>query len=146
MITFEKSIFINRPQQEVFDFLTDPTNDSKWRDSAVSSEWVTEEPVGVGSKLRSVDKFLGRNLESTAEITTWDPPSTYGQKTLSGPVPFAFTISLEAQGGGTRLTMNVQAEFGGFFKMAEGLVGKQLEKQIETDFNGLKRVLEEGQG
>ncbi len=41
--------------------------------------------------------------------------------------------------------MDGQAEFGGFFKMAEGLVGKQLEKQLDTDFNGLKRALEEGQ-
>jgi carbon monoxide dehydrogenase subunit G len=144
MITFEKTIFINRPQQEIFEFLSNPANDPKWRDSAVSAEWVSEGPAGVGSKLKSVDKLLGRQIESTSEITAWDPPNKYGQKTLGGPVPFAFTITLEAQGDGTQLTMNSQAELGGFFKMAEGLVGKQLEKQIETDFNGLKRVLEEG--
>jgi carbon monoxide dehydrogenase subunit G len=144
MITFEKSFFIDRSQQEVFDFLADPTNDKKWRASAASAEWVSEGPVGVGSTLRSVDKFLGRKIESTSEITVWDPPQKFGQKTVSGPVPFEITIKLAAEGGGTQLTADFQAEFGGFFKIAEGLVGKQFEKQLDTDFKGLKRVMEEG--
>jgi carbon monoxide dehydrogenase subunit G len=146
MIKFEKSYYIGRPKQEVFDFITDPANDTKWRESAGSAEWVSEGPIGVGSTLQSVDKFLGREIESTAEITAWDPPNKYGQKTLSGPVPLEFTIFLESEGSGTQLTLEGQAEIGGFFKMAEGLVGRQLEKQLDTDFNGLKRMLEDGQG
>jgi hypothetical protein len=35
-------------------------------------------------------------------------------------------------------------EIGGFFKMAEGLVGKQAEKQTEADLEVLKRLLESG--
>lgn len=145
MVTFTQTFQIERPQEEVFDFLADPANDTKWRDSAVSSEWLTEGPTAVGSQLKSVDKLMGRKIESTSEITAYDPPNKYGQKTLGGPVPFEFSITLEPEGSGTKLTMDGQAEVGGFFKLAEGLVGKQLEKQIETDFNGLKRVLEESQ-
>jgi carbon monoxide dehydrogenase subunit G len=142
MYQFEKTIDIDRPQQEVFDFLSDLSNDTKWRDSAVSSELQSEGPMGVGSKIHSVDKIMGRKIESTAEISVWDPPNRYGQKTLGGPVPFEFTIQLRPEGEGTHLTMQGQAEMGGFFKMAEGLVGRQLEKQLDTDLQGLKRVLE----
>ncbi len=39
MFTYEKSIFINRPQQEVFDFLYNPANDPQWRSSVESAEW-----------------------------------------------------------------------------------------------------------
>lgn len=144
MYTFSLNIFIDHPQQELFDFLSDPTNDPKWRESSESAEWASEGEVGVGSKLKSVDKFLGRKLESMAEITAWDPPTKYGQKTLSGPVPFEFTITLEPEGNGTQLKMDGQAEFGGFFKLAEGLVGKQMEKQLDADFNGLKKLMEGG--
>lgn len=143
MTSFSKSFHIERTQQEVFDFMADPANDSKWRDSAISAEWLSEGPIQVGSQLKSVDKMLGRKIESTSEVTIWEPPNRYGQKTLGGPVPFEFTVSLEPENGGTKLTMEGQAEVGGFFKIAEGLVGKQLEKQIEADFNGLKRVLEQ---
>lgn len=145
MIKFEKRYYIDRPKQEVFDFVTDPANDTKWRDSASSAEWISEGPVGVGSTQRSVDKFLGRKIELTTEVTAWDPPNKYGLKTLSGPVPTESTITFESEGSGTQLTINGQVEFGGFFKMTEGLLGKQVEKQLDTDFNGLKRVLEEGQ-
>ncbi len=38
-----------------------------------------------------------------------------------------------------------KGEFGGFFKLAEGLVGKQAEKQSESDLAALKLLLESGQ-
>lgn len=142
MISFSKTYHIERPPQEVFDFVADPANDRKWRDSAVSAEWLSEGPIGVGSKLKSVDKMMGRKIESTSEVTAYDPPHKLGQEKLGGPVPFEFTIVLEPDGSGTKLTMAGQAEVGGFFKLAEGLVGKQFEKQLDTDFKGLVRVLE----
>ena len=49
MFTIEKSIFINRPQQEVFDFTSDPANAHKWQSQVLSVEWSSESPHGVGS-------------------------------------------------------------------------------------------------
>lgn len=144
MITIERSIFINRPPEDVFDFMSDPTNDVKWRDSAVSAEWTSEAPHGVGSTLRSVDKILGREMESAAEIIAWDRPNLWGQKSVGGPMPFEMTVKFEAKGQGTQLTLSGSAEPGGFFKLAEGLVRKQLLNQFDTDLNGLKRVMEAG--
>jgi hypothetical protein len=65
-------------------------------------------------------------------------------KVTSGPVPAEFTNTLEAQGDGTLLTFGSQAELGGFFKLAEGLIGKQLEKQVDSDLSALKLFMEEG--
>lgn len=142
MIKFEKSLYIERPQQEVFDYITNPANDPKWRDSAISSAWTTNGPPGVGSILRSKDKFLGREMESTIEITAWKPPHSVGQKAIDSPVPYEINFHLEPEESGTRLTMTGQAELGGFFKIAEGLAGKQMEKQMEADFKNLKKVME----
>jgi uncharacterized membrane protein len=144
MYTFEKNIFINLPQQELFDYVTDPANDKKWRKSSVSGEWTSEGPVGVGSTQHSVDKFLGRNIESDSEVTIWDPPNEYGWKSVGGPVPFELSIKFSTEGDGTQLNFSGQAELGGFFKLAEGMAGKQMEKQIDGDFNNLKDVLEAG--
>jgi len=144
MYTFEKNIFINLPQQEVFDYITNPANDAKWRSSSISAEWTSEEPIGVGSTQRSVDKFMGRKIESSSEVTVWDPPNQYGWKSVGGPVPFDLSIRLASKENGTQLTFGGQAEIGGFFKLAEGLAGKQMAKQIDGDFNNLKDVLEAG--
>lgn len=144
MYSFERDIFINRPQQEVFDYVSDPGNDTKWRSSSISAEWTSEGPVGVGSTQHSVDKFLGRELESTAEVTVWDPPHKFGWKSTSGPIPFDLMLKLESKDNGTLLTFGGSAELGGFFKLAEGLAGKQMEKQVYADFENLKKVLEGG--
>ena len=144
MFTFEFSISVNRQQQEVFDFVSNPANDAQWQSSNISNELTSEGSVGVGSTMRSVDKLLGRKVESTTEVTVWDPPNQYAIKSIGGPFPFEITMTLESKEEGTQLTASGQAEFGGFFKLTEGLVGKQLEKQFTNDFDALKMMLEAG--
>jgi uncharacterized membrane protein len=141
MYIFEKTIFINYPQQELFDFLTDPTNDPKWRSTAVSAEWTSEGPIGVGSTQHSVDKFLGRKFESDSEVTIWNPPNEIGLKSVGGP-QFEASWKFTPEENGTKLSISGQVELGGFFKLAEGLAGKQMEKQMDSDFDSLKEFLE----
>lgn len=142
MFTLEKSISINRPQQDVFEFVSDPTNGSKWQSQFLSIEWASAEPHGVGSTQRSVTRFLGRDIETTVQITLWDPPNRYGFKSLSGPVPVEGEMKIEPEGNGTKVTLTGQVEAGGFFKLAEGLVKKQLENQFAANLEALKLLLE----
>ena len=144
MFKYEKSIFINRPQQEVFDFVTDLSNDPSWQSSIESVEQVSDGPIGVGSTWRYVGKFLGRKNETEIQMTSYEPPRQSTVKAVSGPIPFENTHKFQKQDGGTLLTFVGQAEIGGFFKMAEGLAGKQIEKQLETDAAALKKLLEAG--
>jgi ligand-binding SRPBCC domain-containing protein len=144
MTTFETSIFINRPPQDVWDFYTNPANISQWSSNTEHEEWTSEGLPGVGSTLRSEGKLFGRKWESTSEITAWDPPNEYGQKSTSGPFPWESTIKLEPKENGTQLNAHVSGEVGGWIKMAEGLLMKQLEKQIDSNFEALKQVLEAG--
>lgn len=142
MITFEHSLFIRRAQQEVFDFVSNPANDSQWRDSVEVVEWTSDEPHGVGSTLHQVDRFLGRQIDSTIEITSWDPPHQIGQRVVAGPVPFEMQLSLVSVDHGTQLNLVGQSEFSGVFKLAEGLMGKELEKIIGSELDNLRRLLE----
>ena len=142
MVTFGKELVINRTQQDVFDFMSDPANGSQWQSSTVSAEWTSEDPIGVGSNQYSVTRFLGRKIDSTLELTTWDPPNRYSFKVVSGPIPFEASIEFAQEENGTKVTFSGNAEVGGFFKIAEGLVGRQFQKQIDTDWDALKLILE----
>jgi len=44
--------------------------------------------------------------------------------------------------GPTELTFDTESELSGPFRFAEGLIVKQLKKQLETDFDALKQALE----
>ena len=41
-----------------------------------------------------------------------------------------------------KVTLAVEADVGGFFKMAEPLVARAIKKQFETDVSTLKHLLE----
>jgi carbon monoxide dehydrogenase subunit G len=146
MVEWDYSIVINAPKQKVWDYLTIPAKTIQWSSSLVSSEWTSEGEPGVGSTLKEVGKVLGRKMESSIEITAWDPPNEIGRKSTGGSFPFEGRLTLESQGNGTQLTVRGTAEVGGFFKMAEGLLAKQIQKQIATEYEDFKRFLEENPG
>jgi uncharacterized protein YndB with AHSA1/START domain len=142
MFEFEVTTFINRPPQEVFDFTIDPANVLQWQNGAVSARWSSEGPAGVGSTIHSVNRFLGREVVMDAEITQWNPPNVWGQKAANGQLKLENTNKCESKDGGTLFVQSFKGAVGGFFRVAEGLAMKQIQKQIETDGNALKMLLE----
>lgn len=145
MFEFENSVFIQRTLQEVFDVITDPPKSVQWQSSTEVAEWTSEAPFGVGSTWKTKIKFLGRDIEANLQITGWEPPNLVSFETISGPVSMKATNKLQPQDDGTLLTVNGQIEFGGFFKVAEGMAGRQAEKQMQNDNNTLKLLMESKQ-
>ena len=142
MATFTVTTFINRPLQEVFDFMTNPVNFSQWQSGTKSAKWASNDPVGVGSIFNSVGEMMGREMKMDLEITQWSPPTVWGIKGQSGPMKFEAISKFESKDGGTQVTQTFEGEVGGLFSIAEGLAIKQLQKQVETDGNALKKLLE----
>ena len=143
MFTVEKTISINRPKQDVFDYASDPANAHKWQSVVKSKQWTSEDPPGVGSTQRFVSRFMGLNLKGTNEYTVWDPPNQYSFKTIDSPLPIEEGMRFESEGNSTKVTRHIQVEAGGVFKLLEGLLKKQAESQPETDLKVLKFLLEE---
>jgi uncharacterized protein YndB with AHSA1/START domain len=140
MVRLEFTITINRPPSEVFAYLTDPQHLPEWQSSALEAK--ADRPMGVGTRIMDVRKFLGRRVESTVEVTEYEPDSKFSLKALSGPIPFQAHHTLRADDGGTRLTFVGEGEPGGFFKLAGPLVARQAERQFKGDFETLKDLLE----
>ena len=145
MYKFESSVYINRPVQEVFNYVTDPTHFPDWQSGTETSSWTSDGAPGIGSTFKGAGTILGRNMEAEFEITSWDPPYQWSFKSANGPVPTTNTTKFQAQNDGTLVTHAVQIELGGFFQLAEGLAGKQLEKTYEANNTALKQRLEAGQ-
>ncbi len=142
MVKIEFSLAVERPPEEVFEYLTDPEHLPEWQAGVIEARKESESPMGVGTQMRDVRTFLGRKMESTVEVTAYDPPTTFGLKVLSGPVPFSVMHTLESTNGGTRITFAGEAEPGGFFKLAEPIVARTAERRFKTDFETLKDLLE----
>ena len=59
MSKIERSVVVDRPIGEVFEFVHDPTKDALWQATIVESQLLTEGPMRAGSQIREVRRFLG---------------------------------------------------------------------------------------
>jgi carbon monoxide dehydrogenase subunit G len=147
MYKLQTSVFINRVPQDVFDFLSNPANVSKWQPTIESAEWTSTGVPGVGSTYKQVIKFLGRNSESAFEITAWDRPNHYSYKASKLPFPvdsIETVFSLTSQENGTQVTCDAQIASVGAFRFMEKAIGKQAEKQDRINLDTAKHTLEAG--
>ena len=141
MIHVEKSVLINRPVAEVFEFVTNGENTTKWQ-GGVEAIIPEGPPNVVGSRYTEVRKFMGQEMRSTMELTAFEPNARWAARVIKGPVPYVVTATFEESGGGTKMTTRVEGEPKGFFKVAEGMMKGQLEKSLEEDGMRLKGILE----
>lgn len=142
MLRAETSVVINRPAEDIETFLNDLENQSQWISGYIEMRSLTEGPLRPGYKYLDVRQTLGRRLESTVEITEYVPNQSRSFKTTEGPTPWEATLTLESVEGGTRVNYSIEGETKGIFKLADAIVARIIQRQVETDFINLKDLLE----
>ena len=144
MINLDFSTLIDRPVKDVFAFVANPNNMSKWNSAVVSIEQVTPGEVGVGTKFKTVGEALGRRLEGELQVQAYEPDTKCGFQLNAGPMQMNMTLLFKTVGTGTKLNLNVQGNPAGIFKLAEGVMTGQVKSLMEANFARLKSVLESG--
>jgi uncharacterized protein YndB with AHSA1/START domain len=139
---------IQRPIEDVFAFVTDARNNPQWqsRSGLQRSQQLPDGPVGVGTRIVEVWKFMGIESQSTSEVTEYEPDKTYTRRAISGSSPIKEgTFTFEPVADGARLTAIIQVQAGGLFAIAEPLLASNLKRGFGETFAMLKAALE-GQG
>lgn len=142
MAKLEHSVVINRPVEEVFHYTTDIEKLPQWMTDLIEAKQTSQDPVGVGTTISAVANPLGRRIESTQEITGYEPNRLFEFKSTSGGIDSKDKFTFESVSGATKITRQTEAEVGGFFKLAEPLVVRMLNRQFDTNFSNLKDILE----
>ena len=142
MINIECSVVINRPIEEVFSFMSNVENNPQWVSGVLETKLTSPGPMAAGSTGTDMRQFLGTRIESTWEVTEHEVNVKSGFRITSGPIPLQGTWTFEHVEGGTKVTFIAQGETGGFFRLAEPLVGRIARRQTENDHETLKDLLE----
>ena len=142
MATFEINLVIHRPIEEVFAFISNAENLPRWRAATLEVTPVSSGDPNVGSVFKGRFTFLGRPFEGNLEVMAREPHQRYATKMVGGPFPLEAHYTLEQAAEGTRLTLIIQGETGGFFKLAEPLVVSMARRAYESDLHNLKEMLE----
>jgi carbon monoxide dehydrogenase subunit G len=144
MINIDLGTLIDRPVKDVFAFVSNLNNMSKWNSAVVSLQQVTPGAVGVGTKFKSVGEMMGRRIEGEVQVTAYEPDSKTGFQMQAGPVQVNVMINFKTVGTGTKVSLNAQGNPGGLFKLAEPVMAGRVKSLMEENLARLKSVLEKG--
>jgi uncharacterized membrane protein len=139
----EESIEINKPPEEVFDYVSDVGNFPQWMAHTLEVRKDTAGPPQRGDRFTVAIKSVGRRFETPYERTSYNPNLRYTDRAVGGPIPNQrWNYTFEEVPGGTRLSRAVEAESGGILKLLEPLQKRAVKRQLRKDLQSLKDLLE----
>jgi carbon monoxide dehydrogenase subunit G len=142
MINLDFGTLIDKPVKDVFAFVANPNNMSKWNSAVVSLEQITPGEVGVGTKFKTVGELMGRRMEGEMQVVAYEPDTQCGFQVNAGPMQVTMTLTFKTVGTGTKISLNAQGNPAGFFKIAEGMMSGRVKTMMEENLARLKTQLE----
>ena len=141
MLTFEKTIRINRPIAEVFAFLADFENLPKWNYYVLDVRKRSDGPIGIGTIYHQVRK----TDEQDFRIIELEPNHTVAVQTMPPASPaLAMRFTLAEEGGTTCLRDAWQLDTG-LPRLLERLGARRIQTAVAENLTKLKQLLEAGQ-
>jgi len=140
----ERSGTIKEPVERVFEYVSTPENDPTWVPVSFSHHKISPGPLRVGSITEEDLAFLGRRMRWVWEVCHYEPPSAFTVRTVSGPLPATIHLLLKPLDNATELTLVVDAELRGVYKLMGPLMKWVVQWQFKTQLRTLKHLLESG--
>jgi uncharacterized protein YndB with AHSA1/START domain len=136
------SIDIQRPVEAVFEYMDDPKNNLEWESGVVEMELTTDGPVGVGSKGRRMENYMGRD-EGVWEVTAYEKNKSVSITFDSDKFAGDGQWDMEAIDGGTRLSYRFSGTVKNpFFRLLMPFFTPMVKRQTRRSYGNLKRILE----
>lgn len=133
-----RTVRINRPVTQVFDFFTDVANEKRWRGEHVK-EISMSGPVAVGSVVHQrVAGPGGRPIAADYRITEFVPDTSYVFDVIAGPArPHGDFRFAPAGPDATDVTFALSADLGGLKKL---LMDRPVQKSMDGEVAALDRA------
>jgi uncharacterized membrane protein len=139
----EESVEIDRPLQEVFNYVSDVGNYPEWMAHALEVRKDTPGPPQQSDSFVVAIKSVGRRFETPYERTSYEADRRYTDRAAGGPIPNQqWHSDFQEVPGGTRFTRAVDVQSGGLLKLLQPLQKHAAERQLRKDLQTLKAVLE----
>lgn len=138
------TVDIDRPQADVFNYVTDPARFDEWQSGVVAGS-MEHGPPAVGSKFSTTRRIGGMERASTSEVTTVAPPERWAVRGTDGPIRATVDVVVEPLDGPSRSRVTIAVDFAGhgIGKLLVPLVvRREAEKEMPANMQRLKARLE----
>jgi carbon monoxide dehydrogenase subunit G len=140
--TFENTVMISRPIEQVFGFLSDFENVPRWNYAILETHKISQGPVGVGTIYQQLRSVPSRNQERF-EVTAYTPPRQLEIRGQLGPFPSRLSYALDTVTEGTRITNSVELELRGPGRLLGRVAVPRVRDAVAANLRTLKELLEQ---
>jgi hypothetical protein len=144
VIQIISNTLICQPIKRVFEFVSTPENDFQWQYGTLASTRLPGKVNGLGACFQSVGNFLGQRVQTTFEVTEYEPTTRYGFKSLSGPLQSITSFTFDINKGYTMVKLLMQANITNMVELSENVLEKKMKRQLKENLAMLKNILETG--
>lgn len=138
----EGEIIIDRPVEEVFDFVADERNEPRYNPQMLRAEQISAGPIGRGTRFRAESKVMGRSMAMTITFAAYDRPRRLTSSTHLSTMDILGTLTFEPVPEGTRMRWSWDLKPRGVLKLMTPLISRLGRRQEQTIWTALKRYLE----
>ncbi len=142
MIRIETRVVINRPIDEVFEFVSDVENNPLWQSSIVEGKQTSSGSLGVGTTIMTIGRYLGLRIKTDWEVIEYEPNKKYVAKSFSGSGQAKGTWSFEPVTNGTRVDLVAEMGLSGLLRIVEPVLKIKGQRESEKEFAALRKLLE----
>lgn len=143
MIDVVTHLDVDRSAAEVFAFVSDQLNATRWQRGLHEVRRTTDGPIGIGSEHVFIRRFAGRRIESANRFVEFEPGRLVAFEIPDGLVTGRASYLVEPTGADRcHLTSTMRFQVGGWMRVAEPLLARVLERDSRRDEQNLKEILE----
>ena len=142
MSEIQGELVIHRPVHEVFDFVADERNESRYNPRIRRAEKLSAGPIGRGSRFWAEAVTLGRTTRMTIEYTAYERPRRLASAIHMPAADIAGTLRFDPVPDGTRMGWSWTVRPRGLYRLLTPVIVRVGRRQEQQNWGGLKRFLE----
>lgn len=142
MIKTRRGISIDRPIDEVFEYLAHYENSMEWRSDLREIERVSVRPFGEGAMYRQRVHYADYDGEETVEVVGFEPNLRVSTEGRTGEILEHAEFRLTREDGSTKVEVSRELELSDALEPMEPRIAETVIEQDERDLDHLKDILE----
>lgn len=143
MIEMTATVDVARSAGEVFEYLSDMSNNPRWQKGMESCEWTSDPPIRVGSTYSQVAKFLWMEILTEFEVVEYEPGERIRIKSTKSTFPLDITRSVKASEDElTQVDAVIKGEPSGLMGLLAPVTKPMANRSVQRDYQRLKELLE----
>jgi hypothetical protein len=146
MAGFKRTVYIDRPVGDVFDFATDLKNAPRLMPTVTRAELVTDGGMRPGAKFRETRLMKGKERSAVIEVIEHRRPDVHAASAAMMGMKATYWFRFTPEGTGTRVELDADVRGNWLWKPFLGMMTRVMEKEDGGFLDRLKAEFENSNG